>query len=369
MEGITKMNKFYKYLGALSLIIAMVFVSSCEDDNALEVNEPSIKIVSNSLLFGPNGGIGTIEFESEYSVNAYSEQPWCEVSVAGNTVTVTVSEHQELENRYSSIILEAGETSVRVVAQQNGVIVSADVEDKYLLGNNEHSIAFDVTSNGTISVSSSASWIRCTVDENKVSVAILKNETGHIRSGSFTYACGKASRTVEIAQASIENLYGNYRLMGYDKDNKLNYILANISAGETDDEILVTCTGEQFSWYFRGTFNPQTHQLVFDNAQYVGALNISGYNFYVYMCVLSQVSGNFTWDNSYTSEATVEYDQQKQCSIIKMLPFSQSSSSGVTTYDSWIFAAFMKQDSATGKPSGSPSAYPAIFYTPYLQSY
>ena len=37
--------------------------------------------------------------------------------------------------------------------------------------------------------------------------------------------------------------------------------------------------------------------------------------------------------------------------------------------DSWVFAAFQNRDAETGRPKGTPSSYPAILYTPYLQSY
>ncbi len=363
-----KNNMINRFFGILSLFAAIALVCSCEDDNIPEPAGTAIKIVSNNLLFGPQGGTGSLEFESEYPVEVYSEQPWCTVGVTGNTVTATVAEHVELENRYSSIILKAGDYSVRVVAQQNGVIIKADIDDKYLLDDAAKTISFDVESNGEVSINSSEEWIRCSVDGSKATVEILENDSGHVRSGSFTCTCGKASRTVEVSQASVKDIYGFYRLMGYNNNKQLVYLPAVIYAGNNENQIKVACSGDEFSWSFLGEFDPQTHTLTFDNSQYVGPLDISGTSFYVYLCMLSQASGGFTWDASMKISASIGYDQQKQCTIIKNLPYKSSEGSGVTTYDSWVFAAFMKQD-ATGKPSGGPSAYPAILYEPYFQRY
>ncbi len=363
-----KCNIINKLAGIALLLLPVLFLSSCEDEFTPQVNKNCIRIVANNLLFGPQGGTGTVEFESSEAVQAYSEQPWCDVSVSGNIVTVVATGHIELENRYSSIILHSGNDSVRVVAQQNGVIINADIKDKYLLDDEARTINFNVESNGQVTINSSVEWIRCTVDGNSASVEILKNDSGHVRAGSFTYACGKASHTVEVSQASVKDLYGFYRLMGYNNNKQLVYLPAIITAGNNENQIKVACSGEEYSWSFTGEFNPQTHTLTFDNSQYVGPLEISGNSFYVYLCMLSQASGGFTWDSSMKTTASIGYDLQKHCTIIKNLPYKSSESSGVTTYDSWVFAAFMKQDAA-GKPSGSPSAYPAILYEPYFQRY
>ncbi len=358
-----------RFAGVVSLLLAVAFFAACDEEGMVVENEPAIKIISNNLLFGPQGGVGTIEFEAAGAVSAYSEQSWCSVNVQGNVVSVTVNEYAELENRYSSIILECEDTSVRVVAQQNGVIMQVEGNDNYILDDNAHELSFKVTSNCKVTVSSEDAWISCANNDNEIVVNILQNETGHIRSGSFTYACGNVSKTVTVSQASAADLYGDYRLLGYSSNNQLTYLPAVISEGEQENELLITCTGNEFSWCFNGTFEPQTHEVVFGNAQYAGEYTMSGYNFYIYLCMLSKASGSFTWDSALSSRAKVVYNTEKQATVMEIEPYSVTASSGTTSYDSWVFAAFMKKDAATGGPSGNPSAYPAILYTPYFMSY
>lgn len=364
-----KNNILNRVARVISVLFAVTFLIACDEDNKITTDEPAIKIVSNSLLFGPQGGVGTIEFEAAGAVTAYSEQPWCSVTVQGNTVSVTATEYSELENRYSSIILECGHTSVRVVAQQNGVIMQVDIEDNYFLDDNAHEMSFKITSNCDVFVSSEDDWISCTNNDNGIAVSILQNETGRVRSGSFSFVCGSVSKTVTVSQASVTDLYGNYRLLGYSSGNQLTYLPAIISAGKQENELLVTCTGSGFSWCFKGAFDPQTHEVSFENAQYAGEYVMSGYNFYIYLCMLSKSSGSFSWNRELSIRAKAVYNTEKSATVLEIVPYSVTSSSGTTTYDSWVFTAFMKKDAATGAPSGSPSAYPAILYTPYFMSY
>lgn len=360
-----KHNTFRNFIFLLTVLAA---ASSCEDSQDLILEQPAVSITSSNVLFGPRGGSGTIGFESEEQVTAYSEQPWCTVSVDGNIVTVTASEYTELENRYSSIILKAGEDSVRVVAQQNGIVLKADVEDSYLLSNDAADMSFDVESNGDVKVKSSASWIRCTATDGKISVTVRKNDDGHMRNGWFSFSSGNVSDTVRVAQASVEDLYGNYRLMGYDSSNSLLYIPASIAAGEGENELVVTCSTESVSWTFDAVFNPENHTVSYANGQYAGDWAVSGYTFHVFLCMLSERTSSFSWNQSMTGDATIEYDDENRCTLIDILPSSYDNGTGVTTYDSWVFAAFQNMDETTGMPKGGPAAYPAILYRPYFQS-
>ncbi|MBE6226967.1 MAG: hypothetical protein E7121_07760 [Bacteroidales bacterium] len=358
-----------KIIGIISVLLPMMFIASCEEEYKPETVESSIKIVSNNLLFGPSGGTGTVEFESAEAVKAYSEQPWCEVSVEGNKVLVKALEYGELENRYSSIILEAGNSSVRVVAQQNGVIMNTDVKDNYLLTDDSSEIRFTITSNADVTLSTSAEWIECTKSGDEVVVKISENVTGHIRTGWVNCSSGQSSKKVTLSQASAKDLYGKYKLYGYSANNQLVYLPVTISAGSGENDMIISCEGATYSWKFSAAFVPETHTLTLANGQYVGGFAIGEVNFYVYLCTLSKSTGTFSWDKEQTLSASVLYDNEKGCTVIGVKPETESSASGVVSYDSLIFAGFMNQDAETGGPKGAPSTYPAILYTPYFQSY
>lgn len=360
-----KHNIFRNFIFLLSI---MAGASSCEDPQELIVEKPAVSITSSDVLFQPMGGVGTIGFESDETVTAYSEQPWCTVSVEGNKVMVTASEHLELENRYSSIFLKAGEDSVRVVAQQNGIVMTSDAKEEYVMPDDKGEISFNVTSNSDILLKSSASWIRCTIADGKVTASIRENDKGHPRKGWFVCSSGNVTDTIRVSQCSAPDLYGNYGLYGYDSSNRLMYLPVTIKAGETENSLVVNCMANMVSWSFNAEFIPDTHSISIPNGQYVGVLSTSGYEFYVYMCMLSSRNNSFYWNTEFVSEAVVSYDEDNRKTRMDILPTSYETSTGSVSLDSYVFAAFQGRNGETGMPEGAVTAYPAILYRPYFQT-
>jgi len=349
-------------------LFASIGLSSCEDSHVAEAPGPAVSIVSSDVLFGPRGGTGSIGFESEGVVTAYSEQPWCSVSVEGKTVSVTAGEYADLENRYASIILKADGDSVRVVAQQNGIVLTSDAEDEYVAGDAQSEINFTIKSNSDVRMQSSASWIRCSMAGENITVTLKENNSGHIRNGWFSYASGNVADTVYVSQADVKDLYGNYKLMGYSNSGSLVYLPATISEAEGENDVTVTCSASGQTWKFNGTFDPVTHRILFANGQYTGEWNVSGYTFYIYICMLSSRTNSFSWNPEYACEAVPQYDAEHEQTLIKLQPVSYANNTSTIDYDSWVFAAFQSMDAETGLPKGNASAYPAILYTPFFQS-
>lgn len=348
--------------------LVMLAATSCEKESAVTVDKPAISITSSDVLFGPDGGEGAIGFECDAEVTAYSEQPWCAVSVDGTTVSVKAEAYDDLENRYSSIILKSGTDSIRVVAQQNGVVMYADVPESYALSDDGDEISFTVTSNKDVKVKSSSAWIRCVASGKNVTVTVRKNDEGHVRTGWFAYSSGNVADTVRISQASVEDIYGNYRLMGYSSTNSLVYLPASISAGDVENEITVTCTPQGNSWQFKAMFDPQTHRIVIGNGQDTGTWTVQNINFHIFLCMLSSRNNTFNWSSELSCELGIEYDETARTTRMDVLPVIYDNGTGETVFDSWVFAAFQNVDSETGLPKGAASAYPAILYTPYFQS-
>lgn len=362
----------YKYILLQTVIVlttCLMGLSSCE--NAIDdVNDrPSIEIVSSDIHFGPRGGSGSIGFRSDMAVTAYSERPWCEVSVDGGIVTVLASEYTELENRYSAIVLKTGQDSVKVVAQQNGVIMTSDTQEKYLLNDAKADISFKVEANSDVKVKSSASWLRCSLSEGNVLVDVRKNDSGHVRAGWVEYSCGAIADTVWVSQAEARDLYGNYRLIGYDTSNSLVYLPVTISAGDSDNEFKVSCNASGSLWSFTGMFDPDVHKVHFSNACNVGDILLSGHSFHVFLCMLSKASNSFNWNPQLSCAVDVRYDDKIQSTVLELLPSYYTPENGTEMkMDSWVFAAFQTIDQSTGLPKGNAASYPAILYTPFFQS-
>ena len=83
--------KKYIYL-IFAALSALLLLSACRREQPVEVKKPALKVVSSNVVFGVEGGEGTIVVEADGTVSVTSERPWVQTSVNGNTITVTVSE-------------------------------------------------------------------------------------------------------------------------------------------------------------------------------------------------------------------------------------------------------------------------------------
>ena len=115
------MKKYiYPIFAALS---ALLLLSACREEKPVEVKKPELKVVSSDVIFGVEGGEGTIVVEATGTVTVTSERPWVQTAVNGNTITVTVSElNPSPESRYSRLTIQAGSSVAYVTVHQYGEI-------------------------------------------------------------------------------------------------------------------------------------------------------------------------------------------------------------------------------------------------------
>ncbi|MBP5217324.1 MAG: BACON domain-containing protein, partial [Bacteroidales bacterium] len=190
-----------KYLHIL-MVGAMLMTVSCQvEQPTYEIND-NIKIVSQDLVFSPQGGNGTIVVEAESAVTATADRPWCTVTVSGMNVAVTVPEWNGKENRYAKITIQSGKDAISVTAQQFGEVIGGlDMTD--VTSPAEGSVKeFKYVSNLPVSLVSNESWIHIAIDEELqvVKITIDKNTEAGTRAGVVNYTIGGHSGTFNVLQ-------------------------------------------------------------------------------------------------------------------------------------------------------------------------
>lgn len=181
---------------------AMLMAVSCQvDQPTYEIND-NIKIVSQDLVFSPQGGNGTIVVEAESAVTATADRPWCTVTVSGMNIAVTVPEWNGKENRYAKITIQSGKDVISVTAQQYGEVIGGlDMTD--ITSPAEGSVKeISFVSNLPVSMTSNESWIHVAVDEEHqvVKITVDKNTQPGTRTGVINYSIGNHSGTFNVLQ-------------------------------------------------------------------------------------------------------------------------------------------------------------------------
>lgn len=195
------MKPMKKYIIILLAGAALLAVSCQEEKIAYEIRD-NITVVSQDLVFQPQGGTGSIVVEAESAITASADRPWCTVSVSGMTVNVTVPAWTEKENRYAKITIKSGDESIALTAQQFGEVIGGlDMAD--LTSPAEGTVKeFNFVSNMPVSMTSGENWIHVSVDEEKgiIKITIDKNPLAGTRLGVVNYKVGEHAGAFNVLQ-------------------------------------------------------------------------------------------------------------------------------------------------------------------------
>lgn len=188
------------------LVAALALFSCRKTDSPYVPEEKLITVEEQSLYFTPNGGDGFIALKAESAITAESDRPWCHVSVDGKRVNVKVDPFNDMESRYSKIVVRCGADSVYTTAHQQGVII-ADIEitDAYF-GTAADTLVIPYKSNVSARATSSESWLTTKIDDETLSIYAAPNTTGHYREGTVTCTLGVKDFDIKIAQIDIEEV-------------------------------------------------------------------------------------------------------------------------------------------------------------------
>ena len=200
--------KKYIYL-IFAALSALLLLSACRREQPVEVKKPALKVVSSNVVFGVEGGEGTIVVEADGTVSVTSERPWVQTSVNGNTITVTVSElNPSPQSRYSRLTIQAGSEKTYVTVHQFGEIFDGMKMEDVTVASAGTTMRYGFKANMTVNVTADQPWVHCEMDEENEGVLIVtvdKHEGFGTRFANVSFTAGSNSGSMKITQ---EPTYG-----------------------------------------------------------------------------------------------------------------------------------------------------------------
>ena len=201
------MKKYiYPIFAALS---ALLLLSACRREQPVEVKKPALKVVSSNVVFGVEGGEGTIVVEADGTVSVTSERPWVQTSVNGNTITVTVSElNPSPQSRYSRLTIQAGSEKTYVTVHQFGEIFDGMKMEDVTVASAGTTMRYGFKANMSVDVTADQPWVHCEMDEENEGVLVVtvdKHEGFGTRFANVSFTAGTHSGSMKITQ---EPTYG-----------------------------------------------------------------------------------------------------------------------------------------------------------------
>ncbi len=204
-------------------------VSACGDDSMENpyATDDVLTVLSNDVQLPSTGGSGTIVVDGNGSVTAESSLSWCNVSVSGNTITVTAPENNSFESRNAVITIRSGNKSTEVVAYQDGLVFQLQ-QNYFSINDDAQTIRTAMTlSNPNLPVRTGegVDWVTANFNASTgmLELNVEANNSGLPREGTFELLCGDYKAIVTINQYEYEKDVLGYYYVWYNNSGAWEY--------------------------------------------------------------------------------------------------------------------------------------------------
>ena len=199
-----------KIVKPVFLVLSLLgLLAACNKPEQETTAKKALKVLSSEVIIGVEGGEGSILVEADDAVTATSERSWCQVTVDGKSIKVSVPEpNKSRMSRYSRIIIKAGSDESHVTVQQYGeVFKGLDMED-VSFGPEGATFRYAYMANMHVQVTSDQPWVHCEMDEENEGVLVVtvdKHEGFGTRFANVSFTAGSNTGSMKITQ---EPTYG-----------------------------------------------------------------------------------------------------------------------------------------------------------------
>lgn len=199
-----------KIVKPVFLVLSLLgLLAACNKPEQETTAKKALKVLSSEVIIGVEGGEGSILVEADDAVTATSERSWCQVTVDGKSIKVSVPEpNKSRMSRYSRIIIKAGSDESHVTVQQYGeVFKGLDMED-VSVGPEGATFRYAYMANMHVPVTSDQPWVHCEMDEENEGVLVVtvdKHEGFGYRFANVSFTAGSNTGSMKITQ---EPTYG-----------------------------------------------------------------------------------------------------------------------------------------------------------------
>lgn len=297
------------------LMTAMALSACNKDEVACPAESSEITIVQSDILFDASGGTGTVKLaDLEGAVTAVSASGWCQVSVAGDVVTVTADPNQALGGRASRITLKSGAKSSYVVAQQSGMEFSF-LNTSYLVEMEGGTVTVSGASSFPVETALDVDWIKATEFDGGYRLSVAANDSGDSRNGTFTVKCGDVVSTYSIKQKFDRVFTGDYKLVFYTNSSKATELTRDVRfERDADNEDKYYISGISSHGRIPVVYNPSTEMLVIKNCSYIGPYGDNLWEYAVVNYATSDLAStyvSYSTDSKYDIYLTYTYKDGK----------------------------------------------------------
>lgn len=304
------------------LIIAMACMGglslySCKDnptDDMIQSNR-QLKVVSvTSTTFKAAGGKDTLTVDKPIA-SAYANVDWATVKIdkATNSVFVTAASNSSKQSRHTTVVVKSSPTdSVIVNFDQYGYVFATSLPQALLLSDKAQTQTYDMQVDVPPTVTSTADWLKATVNGDKLSLEATENATGHPRNATVTITTSNGSTyTSSVTQAEFnKDIAGEYYLLDGDS------LAAGVTYGTMVD-FRVNKTGAKELYFpqralsLSVAWNDATSTLTMAGGTPMGPF-VMGKTTYYLFADMTATDGYVYWDNSVTYSATIAYDEDSK---------------------------------------------------------
>lgn len=167
-----------KYIYILIVLFSVSLLQSCgNEDSYRGFSETQVKIEKADVSFTSRGGTGTILIDpsEDDAISATADQSWCEISVSGHTITVTVSENKSFYTRKSLITVKSKNKVNYVPVFQESLQIIPEEYIVTLLGNAEtRNVGFECDE-PIASIESDKAWLQASISEKNIVLTVTEN--------------------------------------------------------------------------------------------------------------------------------------------------------------------------------------------------
>lgn len=305
-----------------ALIIAMTCMGglslySCKDnptDDMIQSNR-QLKVVSvTSTTFKAAGGEDTLTVDKPIA-SAYANVDWATVKIdkATNSVFVTAASNSSKQSRHTTVVVKSSpKDSVIVDFDQYGYVFATSLPQALLLSDKTQTQTYDMQVDVPPTVTSTADWLKATVNGDKLSLEATENATGHPRNATVTITTSNGSTyTSSVTQAEFnKDIAGEYYLLDGDS------LAAGITSGTMVD-LRENKTGAkelyfpQLALALSVAWNDASSTLTMAGGTPMGPF-VMGKTTYYLFADMTATDGYVYWDNSVTYSATIAYDEDSK---------------------------------------------------------
>lgn len=326
-------------------MLSLIVIASCSDngENDFSVINP-IKVVFQSVSdMEVKASEGQIVVEAPTQIEAASSADWFTTFANGNTITVRTTDNNGIEYRSGKVIIKSGNDVTEVAVIQKGTILSIESKSHYL-DDAKASLEIAYATNLDFRCYPTEDWLTCKAENEKISIAVEENTTGHMRSGYVFYETGSLKDSIFIQQCNPEkDLLGQMQFVFIDrKTEEYNVMNAEfVTDKDKDGNTLYNIVLSDLGFVIPVTFNDKLMQLTLRAGQFVG--EFQGYGLYTAMA--DAQTGNMTIDKNASMSGNFFYDKDDKATY---LLFEDNGSWAEATATSLVLYAFDTKEAPVG---------------------